>query len=315
MRKKYLMMLITAIIIVMSFATFNNCGKSKNKTAENNTENNTENVKSEDKNTENEKKEQETLQIKGSDTMVNLVSVLAEEYMKENPNDKISVTGGGSGTGISALLNGTVELANASRKIKDKELDKAAERGMSIIEHVVGVDGLAIITNSKNPVNELTVNQVGQIFKGDISNWKTIGGNDVEIKMHGRQPNSGTFAFLRKHVVKADYSPKVSQQNGNSAIVQNVKLDENSIGYVGAGYLKEAGEEIKAIKIKADKNQDGYSPADAESVYADKYPITRNLYIYSNGEPEGITKRFIDYCKSEAGQKIVEDMGFYSSTK
>ncbi len=253
-----------------------------------------------------------SLQIRGSDTMVHLVSSLAEAYMKKNKNDLISVTGGGSGTGISALLNGTINMANASRQIKDKELKIAEQKGIDVKEHVVAVDALAVIVNNENPVTELTVEQLGQIFSGVITNWKEVGGTDAAIVLHGREPNSGTFDFFREHVVKAEFSPDITQQNGNSSIVTVVKQDPNAIGYVGAGYLKAAGDNIKPIKVKATEDSEGVAANDIQKVNEGKYPIRRNLHIYTNGEPTGLAKQFIEFIKSPEGQQIVTDFGFYS---
>ena len=259
-------------------------------------------------------KDDSAIQIKGSDTMVNLVSKLAEDYMKKFPNDNISVTGGGSGTGISALLNGTIQFATSSRDIKESELKIAKERGINVVDYPIAYDALTIIVHNDNRVKELTLDQIGKIFKGEITNWKEVGGKDATIVMHGRQPNSGTYDFLREHVVKADYAKNVSQQNGNSAIVANVKLDDNAIGYIGAAYLKEAGNEIKAVKVKKDSSSKAYSPEDSTAIYSKNYPITRVLHIYSNGKPKDSSLRFLLFCYKE-GQKIVNEFGFYSIKK
>ena len=247
------------------------------------------------------------IQIKGSDTLVNTVQVLAEKYMAKFPGKTISVTGGGSGTGIAALLNGTCDIANSSREMKDKE--KTTAKG-KINEIVIGVDGLSVIVNKKNKVNTLTLEQLGKIYRGEVTNWKEVGGINAPISLYGRQPNSGTFDFFREHVVKADYSKQVREMNGNAQIVESVKSAVSGIGYVGAGYTQDA-KEIKVLSISKAIGEKAYKPS---SVNVEKklYPISRPLYQYTSGDIKEDIKAFLVYELSAEGQKIVTDEGFFT---
>lgn len=250
------------------------------------------------------------LQVKGSDTLVHVSSGWAENFMKANPDIEVSVTGGGSGTGIAALINGTADLANASRPIKDKEIKLAKENGVNPMEWVVGMDGIGVIVNPKNPINELTMDQIKNIFTGKAENWKTVGGPNKGIVLYTRDSSSGTFAFFQEHVLgKDDYSVKARRMPSNSAIVQSVADDKYAIGYVGLGYVTEAGDRVKALLVKADDKSKGVEPTVA-TVKDGTYPISRALLVYSNGQPKGDVKEFVDFMLSEAGQKVVLDMGF-----
>ena len=256
------------------------------------------------------------LQIKGSDTLVNLVQRLAEEYMDKNPDAAIAVTGGGSGVGIAALIANRISIADASRPMKAKEKADAKENGVIAYEIVIGIDGLSVITNSKNPLKSLTMDQIGAIFEGKISNWKEVGGPDKGISLYGRQPNSGTYVFFQEHVLgKKDYSAKMKQMNGNAQIVEAIKTDEAGIGYVGVGYVfDEEGKVMNGLKVldvAKDSNSEPVSPLNADNVKSGKYPVARALYQYTNGKPQGAVKAFITFELGPEGQKIVEEMGFY----
>ncbi|MCA9398180.1 MAG: PstS family phosphate ABC transporter substrate-binding protein, partial [Candidatus Omnitrophica bacterium] len=181
---------------------------------------------------------QDMLQIKGSDTLINLVQRLAEVYMEKNPGKYIAVTGGGSGTGIAALINDKCDIANASRLMKEKEITMAQDNGVTANRVVIAMDGLSVITHQDNPVSELTVDQIGAIFRGDITNWSEVGGKDMPITLYGRQSNSGTFVFFQDYILKGDYSAKMNRMNGNAQIVEGIKNDPSGIGYVGVGYIK-----------------------------------------------------------------------------
>ncbi|MCX7767123.1 MAG: PstS family phosphate ABC transporter substrate-binding protein, partial [Candidatus Sumerlaeia bacterium] len=177
------------------------------------------------------------IQIKGSDTEVNLVQTLAETYMKSNPGISLAVTGGGSGTGIAALINKKTDIANSSRPIKADELELAKQQGVEPVSLIFATDALAVIVHSSNPLTTVTLEQLGQIYRGEIKNWRTLGGPDLPITLYGRQSNSGTFVFFREFVVKADYSSEMRQMNGNSQIVESLRNDKSGIGYVGIGYI------------------------------------------------------------------------------
>jgi len=256
------------------------------------------------------------IQIKGSDTMVNLVQILAEEYMAKNPGAAIAVLGGGSGTGITALINGTCDIADHSREWKQKELDLAYEKGVRPRIFAIAVDALSIIVNEKNPLDTLTMAQVGSIFRGEIKNWKVLGGADQKISLYGRQSNSGTYAFLQEHVLNnKNYSPEVKEMNGNAQIIEAVTQDLSGIGYVGVGYLYDENGNvrrgIKVLKIKKDENAPAFSPLDKEAVYSAKYAISRPLYQSTNGKPSGLAADFIRFELSLEGQAIVEKEGFF----
>ncbi len=194
---------------------------------------------------------QDMIQIKGSDTSVNLVQMLAETYMEKNPKIPIVVTGGGSGVGIAALINGQIQIADASRPMKEKEYAAAKENGVIPVEIAIGIDALSVIVNAGNPVKSLTIRQIGAIYRGEISNWKEVGGPDLPISLYGRQPNSGTYVFFQEHVLgNKDYSQKMKQMNGSAQIVEGVKSDQAGIGYIGVGYVHdEAGKVYEGMQV------------------------------------------------------------------
>lgn len=259
---------------------------------------------------------QDMIQIKGSDTLINLVQRLSEVYMEKNPDSYIAVTGGGSGVGIAALISNRVAIADASRPMKDKEYAAAKENGVIATEIVIGIDGLSVIVNSDNPIESLTTDQVGAIFRGDISNWSEVGGTNKSISLYGRQPNSGTYVFFQEHVLdNKNYSSKMKQMNGNAQIVEGIKADKASIGYVGIGYVYDDQGKVmkglKVLKIAKDVQSKPVDPLVSENVKSGLYPIARALYQYINGKPKDDVKKFITFELSAEGQKIVEEMGFY----
>jgi phosphate transport system substrate-binding protein len=262
---------------------------------------------------------QKMTQVKGSDSEVNLVQRLAEVFMQKNPGVNIAVTGGGSGTGIAALINKQTDIANSSRTIETKEEEAAEKAGVHPFRIVIATDAISIITHPSNQVSKLTLEQVGKIFKGEITNWKEVGGKDAKISLYGRQSNSGTFVFLRDFVLKGDYSPNMKAMNGNAQIVETVKRDTEGIGYVAVGYVvSEKGEVMAGIKI-IDVAKDGksaaYTPANMENVMSLKYPITRPLNHYTNGKPAGEVLDFLRFEISDEGQKIVRKEGFFPVQK
>ncbi|HOI45642.1 MAG TPA: substrate-binding domain-containing protein, partial [Candidatus Aminicenantes bacterium] len=195
--------------------------------------------------------QKKTIQIKGSDTMVNLVQILAEEYMSRNPGGALAVLGGGSGTGITAIINRTCDIANHSRDWRQKEIDQAWEKGVSPRFFAIAVDGLSIIVHASNPIERLTMAQVGAIYRGEIKNWKAAGGPDRPVSLYGRQSNSGTYVFMQEHVLgNKNYSPDVKEMNGNAQIIEGVLNDEGGVGYVGVGYLYDKDGRIrKGLKV------------------------------------------------------------------
>jgi phosphate transport system substrate-binding protein len=256
------------------------------------------------------------LQIKGSDTMVNTVQVLAEKYMAKNPDKKVSVTGGGSGTGIAALQNGTCNIANSSREIKVNETALVRSKTLKEpLQIVIAVDGLSVIVSKKNKINQLTMEQIGKIYRGEVTNWKEVGGSDTPISLYGRQANSGTYDFFREHIVKADYSKQVKEMNGNAQIVEAVKNANKAsgIGYVGAGYTQNS-KNVKVLSIAKATNEKGYKPT-RENVLSGLYPISRNLYQYISGNVTAVEKDFLVFELSPEGQKIIAEEGFFPIKK
>ena len=244
----------------------------------------------------------EKITIKGSDTMIILSQRWAERYMKNNSNFSIQVTGGGSGTGISALINGTTDICNSSRPMKASEVKKLKERfGTVGVEIPCAKDGITIYLNESNSVSNLTIAQLKQIYTGKITNWKEVGGNDAKIVMYSRENNSGTYVFFKDNILKGqDYSPACQNLPGTAAVVNAVSKDVNGIGYGGHGYSKG----IKMCKIN------GIEPNE-QNIGNGKYPISRNLFMYLRNRPSGAMKQFIDWVLSPEGQKIVTEVGYF----
>ncbi len=256
-------------------------------------------------------------EIRGSDTQVNLSGNLAEAFMDINPEAVISVTGGGSGTGIAGIINNQFALANSSRQISDEEMEQARERGVEPVRIVIALDGLSVIVHEDNPLSDLTVDEIGAIFRGEITNWSELGGEDKEISMYGRQSNSGTYVFFREYVLKGDYSEDKMRMNGNAQIVEGVLNDDSGIGYVGVGYTVDEGKVIdglKMISVAQDENSSYVTPMDPANVADGSYPIARPLHHYSNGQPEGMVREYIEFVLSEEGQQVAVDSGFYPLT-
>jgi len=245
--------------------------------------------------------------VKGSDTLVILAQRWAEVYMKSNPNVAIQVTGGGSGVGISALINGATDIADASRKMKNTEKEKLKARYNTLgVEVACAKDGITVYLHPSNKVKELTVKQLGDIFKGTITNWKEVGGPDADIKLYGRENSSGTYVFFQENVVKGDYASTCQTLPGTAAVVNAVKKDPNGIGYGGAAYA----EGIEICKVKKDANSPGFIPT-AETIKTGEYPITRYLYMYLKNKPTGALKSYIDWILSPEGQKLVVEVGYF----
>ena len=248
--------------------------------------------------------------IKGSDTMVHLASAWAESFMKTHPDADISVTGGGSGTGIAAMLNGTTDICIASRSIKAKEITLAKEKGLNPNEIVTSRDGIAVVVNPENPINELTIEQIGKIYTGVYTNWSDLGGPDEDIVILSRESSSGTYVFFQGHVMKKkDYSPNAMLMPSTSAIIQSVTQDKWAIGYVGLGYGVQAGDKVKMLPVMNAADSPAVVPSVA-TVQDATYGIARPLHFYTNGTPEGLTKDFVDFVLSEAGQEIVLETGY-----
>ncbi len=253
------------------------------------------------------------IQNKGSDTIVNLALAWAEKYQTEHPEVRISVTGGGSGTGIAALINKTVDIANASRQIKPEEVAEAKKNGVDPVEHVIARDAIAVIVNPENPVSQLTLQQISDIYSGKISNWSQVGGDDRPIVRLSRETNSGTHVYFLETVVrlgdsknKTLFSMDTLLLPSSEGIVAELRQNPNAIGYDGLGYVPK---DLKMIAI-AQKEGGAYVLPSVSTVNDKTYPIARDLYMYTNGQPAGIIKEYLDWIMSPEAQKIVADLGF-----
>ena len=249
----------------------------------------------------------------GSDTMVNLALAWAETYQTIKPNIRISVTGGGSGTGITALINQSTDIANASRAIKSEEIDSAKAQGIDPIQFTVARDAIAVIVNLNNPINQLTLEQISDIYSGKINNWKEIGGEDRPIVRLSRETNSGTHVYFLETVLrlgqddnKTLFSPDTLLLPSSEGIIAEVRDNPNTIGYDGLGYVIP---EVKLVAVAKD-NKSAFEYPSIETVNNNAYPIARDLYMYTAGQPVGVIKDYIDWILSAEGQEIVSNLGF-----
>ena len=254
------------------------------------------------------------IQVKGSDTMVNLGQAWAEEYMKKNPDANVSVTGGGSGTGIAALINGNADIIQSSREMTSEELDAARKRGMDPQEFEVARDGLSVIVNPANSVNRLTIAQLSDIYTRKITNWRQLGGRGTEIVVLSRDKSSGTHVFFLEHVLRRgnakgpeEFANTVLMLPSSQAIADEVASNSDAIGYVGMGYVQ--AERHKTVNVAKDANSTYVEPTPA-NVLNNTYPIARPLYVYTTNKPAGAVKAFIDFVLSDEGQKIVQQQEF-----
>ncbi len=246
--------------------------------------------------------------VKGSDTMVILGQRWAEKYMNANPGQVIMVTGGGSGTGIAALINGTTEICQASRAMKQDEKLKLRDRYQTMgVEIPVAKDGLTVYVHSANELKELTVAQLRDIYVGTITNWKQIGGKDATIILYGRENSSGTYGYFKEHVLGGrDFSARVQTLPGTAAVVNAVGKDPNGIGYGGAAYAKG----VRDVAMKKDAASPAVLPT-AAAVHDGSYPLARYLYFYLRKPPAGDTKKFVSWILSADGQKLASDVGYF----
>ncbi|MDP2921855.1 MAG: phosphate ABC transporter substrate-binding protein [Candidatus Omnitrophota bacterium] len=249
-----------------------------------------------------------SIQIKGSDTMVNLGQAWAEKYMEKYPGDFIAVTGGGSGTGLSSLISASCDIAMSSRNIKDKEIALANKKGVNPNEIKAALDGLAVVVNPANSVNKLTLDQLAGIFTGKITNWKELGGKDEKIVLLSREVNSGTHVYFKEHVLrkndpnsKEEFVPRALMLSSSQAIADEVAGNSSAIGYYGMGYISA---KQKPVAIAKDEKSEYVEPVIA-NVINNKYPISRPLFLYTNGAPQGLVKKFVDFALSKEGQDIV----------
>lgn len=288
-------LLLLAIFLVISLVFLAGCRQSEAATAEN-------------------LPASDSIQNKGSDTLVNIALAWAEAYREIVPDVSIAVTGGGSGTGIAALINGTVDIANASRAMKDEEIAEAQGNGIAPVEHVVAIDALAVIVHPDNPVSELTIQQLADMYTGKITNWQDVGGDDRPIVLLSRETNSGTHVYFLEEVVRQGdgeseeiFAPQTLLMPSSVGITSELRRNPNAIGYDGLGYVDPAHEKIIAVAPSADAPY--VMPTVATAASGD-YPLSRNLFMYTAGEPQGIIADYLAWILGPTGQAIVAQLGF-----
>jgi phosphate transport system substrate-binding protein len=243
--------------------------------------------------------------IKGSDTILPVSIAESESFMELYPENKIIVIGGGSSLGIASFIEGEVEIAMASRKIKDTEIESAIDKGINPVETVIGWDGIAVIVNKNNSFDSLTIEQLKKIYTGEVTNWKELGGQDEKIEVLVRDTSSGTYAFFKEHVLEdEDYSSKAVTEPNTEAIVQTVASDSAAIGYIGLAYVD------SSVKMLGLETSEGVFHPEQESILQGEYPLARPLHYYTNGEPEGEIGEYINYVLSEQGQVIIKEIGY-----
>jgi len=253
------------------------------------------------------------IENKGSDTIVNLALAWAERYQDLNSSIRISVTGGGSGTGIASLINNTVDIANASRRIKEEEIASAQDNGVDPIEYVIARDAIAVIVHPENPIDQLTIGQISAIYSGEITNWSQLGGEDRPIVRLSRETNSGTHVYFLENVLRQGdkeskllFSMDTLLLPSSEGIIKETSQNRNAIGYDGLGYVTD---EVKVVGVAASETGEYIFPS-VETVNSGLYPIARELYMYTNGEPSGELAIYMDWIFSSEAQKIVADLGF-----
>ncbi len=250
---------------------------------------------------------------KGSDTMFELCLEMADGYHSHNKHVTVNVSGGGSGVGIKAFMNGSAQIAQSSRPMTAQELQDATISGMDVIELPIAIDGITIIAHGGNPVADLTVEELRGIFNGTYHNWSEVGGADLPIVLFGRHNTSGTYAFFKEHVLlNGGYSPSMIEEEGNTAIVNDVMSNAGGIGYVGLGYVS-GGSSVRVMTLQRDHSTPAYSPLDENAVVNGSYVLSRYLYFYIDGQPQGAMKDYLRWViSSDGGQAIAVQVGFYA---
>ena len=260
----------------------------------------------------------EIVTVKGSDTEVNLVQELAEQFMENDPNISLTITGGGSGYGIASLINQKTDIANSSRPLNEKEKQLIEKQNIKVYPVIFAQDAIAVIVHPNTKITELSLENVGKIFRGEIKNWKELGGSDVPVSLYGRQSNSGTFVYFRERILKGEYDPSIKQMNGTAQLIEAVKQDIGGVGYVGIGYLLNKKDEVVstiiAVKLR-ENDKPAVSPLDKEAIIDGRYPIIRPLFQFLNDKPTGKTLEFLRYELSTEGQKIVAQKGYFEINK
>ena len=244
--------------------------------------------------------------------MVQLVQNIVSEYMRQNTDKTVSVRGGGSGTGIAALLNGSTQIANASRKMKEKEWDKASSLGMKVKEHIVGLDGIAVLVHPTNRVDRLSIKKLGKIFTGTIKNWKEVGGNDAPIAAISRENNSGTHVYFKEEVLRQgnkkstlEFGDKITYAVSSQSSINQIKTNKNGIAYVGMSWIVDG---VKALNVSKDDRE--FYPPSIKNIKKNRYPIARTLQMYTNEKFKARTDDFIKFVFSKDGQAVTRKLGF-----
>lgn len=252
-------------------------------------------------------KKEKVLQVKGSDTIVNASQAVVEEYMAQTKGARIAVTGGGSGTGIAGIINKTVDIAMASRQMKEAEWEKSREAGLNLEEITIGFDGITVIVNQNNPISALSKETIGKIFTGEITNWKEIGGKNADIIVLSRDSSSGTHVYFKEDVLRKgdkhatdEYSPNALFLPSNVALKKEIASNENAIAYIGMGYMDDS---VKSLAVN------GVEPT-FENVASKKYSIARGVFWYASKDREGTAKNLVDFVLSKDGQDIIKKEGF-----
>ena len=256
----------------------------------------------------------DTIKIKGSDTEVNLAVLLAENFHETNSASFVSISGGGSGLGIASLLNGTADIANSSRSIKVKEIELFKKQDIQIDSFIFAQDAIAFVVSQELPMDSISAEDLAKILSGKYTNWKSLAGKNIPINIYGRQSNSGTHDFI-KTKLGIEFTPFAKQMNGNAQILEAIKTDHSGIGYVGAGYISHSNKEIKVLTIYSKESKKAISPLDARMIAAGRYFFQRPLFQYYKNSSVLKIKSFLDFEKSEAGQKIIQASGYYPVKK
>jgi len=254
-----------------------------------------------------------SIKMKGSDTEVNLAVNLAEHYTRLDPDFSIAISGGGSGLGITSLMNGQADIANSSRPLSDEEIKQFKDKNIDVVTVVFAEDATAFVVHKDLPLEEIDLPTLKKILNGEITNWKEVCGTDMAINIYGRQSSSGTHSFVKKKL-KIEFTSAAKEMTGNAQIIEGVKADKSGIGYVGAGYVAHdpnANHSVKILKIKETPDAEALSPIDPETINNSLYFFQRPLYQFVLKESWEKVKPFIDFEKSPQGKKMIEDHGYY----
>lgn len=254
-----------------------------------------------------------SIKMKGSDTEVNLAINLVEEYTAKNPDFSIAISGGGSGLGITSLLNGQADIANSSRPLSENEIKQFKDKNIALRTVIFAEDATAFVVNKDLPIDEIDLSALGKILSGEIVNWKDVIAVDLPINIYGRQSSSGTHSFIKKKL-KIEFSPAAKEMTGNAQIIEGVRVDKTGIGYVGAGYLAQDSEQsqgVKALSIKETKDSPAFSPRNIETINKSLYYFQRPLYQFILEDSWTKVKPFIDFENSAKGKEMIQDHGYF----